>query len=246
MFQLLTINLYHLRIHHLKFLLKSSSTIYFECEILHTRRWDFDYKKKGNGKRSDLSFRPEDRTMLYHRPNVEGRRRDVEDRFASFQGYIRGDREEEDGGLEKDLSSTLLRQRRDRESGEELKGLAEPMRKEVDSICVSGCLKLLPPEELEHLPPEELEHLNILERKDSSSPFKKLVYLSGADSSSPVSETVSVHCEFFNENLRFRILDEYKKYVQASTQKVCYVAFGMMLHSQRSKQRVIRLARILL
>ncbi|CAF2097849.1 unnamed protein product [Brassica napus] len=45
--------------------------------------------------------------MLYHRPNVEGRRRDVEDRFASFQGYIRGDREEEDGGLEKDLSSTF-------------------------------------------------------------------------------------------------------------------------------------------
>ncbi|CAF2038756.1 unnamed protein product [Brassica rapa] len=72
--------------------------------------------------------------MLYHRPNVEGRRRDVEDRFASFQGYIRGDREEEDGGLEKDLSSTLLRQRRDRESGEELKGLADPMRKEVDSV----------------------------------------------------------------------------------------------------------------
>ncbi|CAN6847631.1 unnamed protein product [Brassica oleracea] len=80
MFQLFTINLYQLRIHHLKFLLKSSPTIYFECEILHTRRWDFDYKK------GDLSFRPEDRTMLYHRPNVEGRRRDVEDRFAGFQG----------------------------------------------------------------------------------------------------------------------------------------------------------------
>ena len=44
---------------------------------------------------------------------------------------------------------------------------------------MSGCLKLLPP--------EELEHLDILERKDSSSPVKKLVYLSGADSSSPVS-----------------------------------------------------------
>ncbi|CAN6840363.1 unnamed protein product [Brassica oleracea] len=28
--------------------------------------------------------------------------------------------------------------------------------------------------------------------------------------------------------------------------EVCYVAFGMMLHSQCSKQRVIRLARILL
>uniref|UniRef100_A0A0D3B1Z3 Uncharacterized protein n=1 Tax=Brassica oleracea var. oleracea TaxID=109376 RepID=A0A0D3B1Z3_BRAOL len=32
----------------------------------------------------------------------------------------------------KDLSSTLLRQRRDRASGEELEGLADPMRKEVD------------------------------------------------------------------------------------------------------------------
>ncbi|KAH0859027.1 hypothetical protein HID58_087288 [Brassica napus] len=130
------------------------------------------------------------------------------------------------------------------------------------------CLKLLPP--------EELEHLDILERKDSSSPVKKLVYLTGTDSSSPVrvngttrfnlftgnqtfaerensfqvSETVSVHCGFFNENGGFRIKDEDKKFMQscqvvvstcafgggdnlyqpvgmskASTQKVCYVAF---------------------
>ena len=41
-----------------------------------------------------------------------------------------------------------------------------------------GCLKLLPP--------EELEHLDILERKESSSPVKKLVYLTGTDSSSHV------------------------------------------------------------
>ncbi|CAN6847633.1 unnamed protein product [Brassica oleracea] len=80
---------------------------------------------------------------------------------------------------------------------------------------LEGCLKLLPP--------EELEHLDILERKDSSSPVKKLVYLSGADSSSPVmlfccdhvSETVSVHCGFFNENGRFRISDKYKKYMRS-------------------------------
>ncbi|KAF2612917.1 hypothetical protein F2Q70_00008146 [Brassica cretica] len=38
------------------------------------------------------------------------------------------------------------------------------------------CLKLLPP--------EELEHLDILDRKDSTSPVKKLVYLTGTDSSS--------------------------------------------------------------
>ncbi|XP_009132681.1 uncharacterized protein LOC103857257 [Brassica rapa] len=130
------------------------------------------------------------------------------------------------------------------------------------------CLKLLPP--------EELEHLDILERIDSTSPVKKLVYLTGTDSSSSpvrgngtrfnlftgnqsfaeretsfqVSETVSVHCGFFNENGGFRIEDEDKKFMRscqvvvstcafgggdnlyqpigmsnASTQKVCYVAF---------------------
>ncbi|XP_013622980.1 probable hexosyltransferase MUCI70 [Brassica napus] len=130
------------------------------------------------------------------------------------------------------------------------------------------CLKLLPP--------EELEHLDILDRKDSTSPVKKLVYLTGTDSSSShvrgngtrfnlftgnqsfaereasfqVTETVSVHCGFFNENGGFRIEDEDKMFMQtcqvvvstcafgggdnlyqpigmsnASTQKVCYVAF---------------------
>ncbi|CAF2046364.1 unnamed protein product [Brassica napus] len=67
-----------------------------------------------------------------------------------------------------------------------------------------GCLKLLPP--------EELEHLDILERKESSSPVKKLVYLTGTDSSSHVSETV---CGFFNVNGGFRISDE---------DKICEVA----------------------
>lgn len=47
-------------------------------------------------------------------------------------------------------------------------------------VCVLGCLKLLPP--------EELEHLDILERRDTASPVKKLVYLTGTtdDLSSPV------------------------------------------------------------
>lgn len=36
-----------------------------------------------------------------------------------------------------------------------------------------GCLKLLPP--------EELENLDILERKDSGTPVKKVVYLTDAD-----------------------------------------------------------------
>ncbi|KAL0654975.1 hypothetical protein Bca4012_075559 [Brassica carinata] len=87
---------------------------------------------------------------------------------------------------------------------------------------LEGCLKLLPP--------EELEHLDTLERKESSSTVKKLVYLTGADSSSPVrgnmtrfnlftgnqtfaeressfqvSETVSGHCGFSTrmEGLKF-------------------------------------------
>lgn len=36
-----------------------------------------------------------------------------------------------------------------------------------------GCLKLLPP--------EELEHLDILEHKDSGSPVKRVVYLTDTD-----------------------------------------------------------------
>ncbi|CAF2075741.1 BnaC01g28800D [Brassica napus] len=44
-FQLLIVNLYQLQILHLKFLLKSSLTINLECELLHARRWDLDYKK---------------------------------------------------------------------------------------------------------------------------------------------------------------------------------------------------------
>lgn len=38
-----------------------------------------------------------------------------------------------------------------------------------------GCLKLLPP--------EELEHLDILEHKESGSPVKKIVYLTDTDTS---------------------------------------------------------------
>ncbi|KAL0863888.1 hypothetical protein Bca101_043006 [Brassica carinata] len=70
-----------------------------------------------------------------------------------------------------------------------------------------GCLKLLPP--------EELEHLDILESKESSSPVKKLV-----------SETVSVHCGFFNENGGFRISDEDKKFMQSCQIVVSTCAFG--------------------
>ncbi|KAL0710422.1 hypothetical protein Bca4012_017400 [Brassica carinata] len=104
------------------------------------------------------------------------------------------------------------------------------------------CLKLLPP--------EELEHLDILERKDLASPVKKLVYLTGS-SSSPVrgngtrfnlftgnqtfaerensfqvSETVSVHCGFFSENGGFRISDEDKKFMQSCQVVVSTCAFG--------------------
>ncbi|CAN7099807.1 unnamed protein product, partial [Brassica rapa subsp. narinosa] len=67
--------------------------------------------------------------LLLHRPNIKGRRRDVEDSFVSFLG----DREEEEGGLEKDLSSSLLcrNERLWWNYIQELEGLADPMRKEV-------------------------------------------------------------------------------------------------------------------
>ncbi|CAN6869328.1 unnamed protein product [Brassica oleracea] len=68
---------------------------------------------------------------------------------------------------------------------------------------LEGCLKLLPP--------EELEHLDTLERKESSSTVKKLVYLTGADSSSPVHSFGALWV--FNKNRGFRILDENKKYM---------------------------------
>ncbi|KAG2327846.1 hypothetical protein Bca52824_010574 [Brassica carinata] len=82
---------------------------------------------------------------------------------------------------------------------EEREGLTDPMRKEVALL----------------LPPEELEHLDILESKESSSPVKKLV-----------SETVSVHCGFFNENGGFRISDEDKKFMQSCQIVVSTCAFG--------------------
>ncbi|CAN7131746.1 unnamed protein product, partial [Brassica rapa subsp. narinosa] len=65
---------------------------------------------------------------------------------------------------------------------------------------VSGCLKLLPP--------EELEHLDTLERDESSSPVKKLVSLTVQMKALLfVSETVSVHCGFSTrmEGLEFWI-----------------------------------------
>ncbi|WZZ69945.1 hypothetical protein YC2023_081315 [Brassica napus] len=123
---------------------------------------------------------------------------------------------------------------------QELEGLADPMRKEV---------ALARKENDSLLPPEELEHLDTLERKESSSTVKKLVYLTGADSSSPVrgnmirfnlftgnqtfaeressfqvSETVSGHfsaCAFGGGDN----LDQPIGMSKASTQKVCYVSF---------------------
>ncbi|ESQ43494.1 hypothetical protein EUTSA_v10013482mg [Eutrema salsugineum] len=110
------------------------------------------------------------------------------------------------------------------------------------------CLKLLPP--------EELEHLDILERKHSSSPVKKVVYLTDTNASSmdeekavrgngtrfnlftgnqtfaerensfQVRETVSVHCGFFNENGGFRISDEDKKFMKSCEVVVSTCAFG--------------------
>ncbi|CAF1708561.1 unnamed protein product, partial [Brassica napus] len=88
-----------------------------------------------------------------------------------------------------------------------------------------------------------------------------------------VSETVSVHCGVFNENGGFSISDEDNKYMRSckivvsacafgplvgeitftnpldclrhQLKRFATLRFGMMLHSQRRKQRVIKLARIL-
>ncbi|XP_019087169.1 PREDICTED: uncharacterized protein LOC104725215 [Camelina sativa] len=110
------------------------------------------------------------------------------------------------------------------------------------------CLKLLPP--------EELEHLDILERKDSGSPVKRVVYMRDTDlsmreeeravrsnetrfnlftgnqtfaereDSYQVKETVSVHCGFFNENGGFRISDKDKRFMKTCEVVVSTCAFG--------------------
>ncbi|KFK31832.1 hypothetical protein AALP_AA6G164200 [Arabis alpina] len=107
------------------------------------------------------------------------------------------------------------------------------------------CLKLLPP--------DELENLDILEHRDSSSPVKKVVYLTDAamdekkavrvngtrfnlftgnqtfaerENSFQVSGTVSVHCGFFNENGGFRISDKDKEFMQTCQVVVSTCAFG--------------------
>lgn len=56
-------------------------------------------------------------------------------------------------------------------------------------LCL-GCLKLLPP--------EELENLDVLERKDSSSPVKKLVYLTDTDTSMGEEKGVRANGTRFN------------------------------------------------
>lgn len=53
-----------------------------------------------------------------------------------------------------------------------------------------GCLKLLPP--------EELEHLDILEHKDSGSPVKRVVYLTDTDVSMGEKKAVRVNGTRFN------------------------------------------------
>ncbi|KAL1198746.1 putative hexosyltransferase MUCI70 [Cardamine amara subsp. amara] len=109
------------------------------------------------------------------------------------------------------------------------------------------CLKLLPP--------EELEHLDILEHKDSGSPVKKIVYLTDTDTSMgetkalrgngtrfnlftgnqtfaerensfQIRETISVHCGFFNENGGFKISDKDKRFMQTCEVVVSTCAFG--------------------
>ncbi|KAK6938757.1 Protein of unknown function DUF616 [Dillenia turbinata] len=110
------------------------------------------------------------------------------------------------------------------------------------------CLKLLPP--------EELEHLDIPLGDDPSSPVKSVVYLSENDSSYglgntqqhsqdtrfnlftghqsfnqrdksfEVKETAAVHCGFFSENGGFKISEEDKSYMKTCKVVVSTCAFG--------------------
>ncbi|KAI8014099.1 hypothetical protein LOK49_LG05G03560 [Camellia lanceoleosa] len=113
------------------------------------------------------------------------------------------------------------------------------------------CLKLLPP--------EELEHLDIPMDKEPVNPIKKVVYISANDTpyvegniivsqqhteatrfnlftgnqtleqrekSYKVDETAIVHCGFYSENGGFKISDEDKNYLQTCKVAVSTCAFG--------------------
>ncbi|KAF5792445.1 hypothetical protein HanRHA438_Chr09g0418061 [Helianthus annuus] len=109
------------------------------------------------------------------------------------------------------------------------------------------CLKLLPP--------EELQHLDFPLNKDSSVPIKKVIYLSESNApydinsqqelgttrfnlftgfqtfhqreqSFEVNETASVHCGFYSEDGGFTISDEDKSYMQTCKSVVSTCAFG--------------------
>ncbi|XP_058220924.1 probable hexosyltransferase MUCI70 [Rhododendron vialii] len=113
------------------------------------------------------------------------------------------------------------------------------------------CLKLLPP--------EELQHLDIPKGKETANPIKRVVYISENDTpyvqgnitisqqhteatrfnlftgnqtleqrekSYKVRETAVVHCGFYSENGGFKISDEDKKFLQTCQVAVSTCAFG--------------------
>ncbi|XP_038717592.1 uncharacterized protein LOC120010802 isoform X2 [Tripterygium wilfordii] len=113
------------------------------------------------------------------------------------------------------------------------------------------CLKLLPP--------QELEHLDIPMLEDTRSPVKSVLYISEKDTpflgrnttipqqnsevkrfnlftgnqtldqrdeSYKVRETAAIHCGFYSENGGFRILDEDRRYMETCKAVVSTCAFG--------------------
>uniref|UniRef100_A0A803NXA5 TOD1/MUCI70 glycosyltransferase-like domain-containing protein n=1 Tax=Cannabis sativa TaxID=3483 RepID=A0A803NXA5_CANSA len=113
------------------------------------------------------------------------------------------------------------------------------------------CLKLLPP--------EELDHLDIPSSKESTSPVRELVYISEnntpfmdrnialsgqstnatrfnlftgnqsldqRDNSFKVNATAAVHCGFYNQNGGFKISDEDRDYMLSCKAVVSTCAFG--------------------
>lgn len=143
----------------------------------------------------------------------------------------------------------------------ELEKLSSDGAKKTGKISLSNLNRIDPPGCLKLLPPEEIERLDIPLRDDFSSPVKNVVYLSDngvhkvagnvtisqqitgtngtrfnlftgdqtfqqREKSFEVNETVGIHCGFYSENGGFKVSDEDKSYMDTCTAVVSTCAFG--------------------
>ncbi|GJY29163.1 uracil-DNA glycosylase [Tanacetum coccineum] len=129
------------------------------------------------------------------------------------------------------------------------------VKKDFNNVSVGNLNKLDAPRCLKLLPPEELQHLDFPPNKDSSAPIKKVKYMSDSDTpddtnarpelettrfnlftgyqtlkqreqSFKVNETACVHCGFFSETGGFTISDEDRSYMETCKSVVSTCAFG--------------------